>query len=83
MTDDAWQSIETAPKDGTEIEVFYENLDGFSTFAFWFEKPTRILGSKDALPNPPGWAGSRSSQANYRICLSTPTHYRLVPEEDR
>lgn len=48
MDRDAWQPIETAPKDGTPILV-YGQPERHPNLQSWFERPTRIVAAWEPL----------------------------------
>lgn len=72
---DKWQTIETAPYDGTEIEVSYNGED--ITTAFWSDRPICMLGSRNG-GHEPGWATGYNSGTDYNLPLDEPTHWRLL-----
>lgn len=64
-----WQLMETAPRDGTEIEV----IEGGTVF--WSERPVCMLGSRNG-GFPPGWATGHNSGTDYNLPVDPPTHWR-------
>lgn len=72
-----WQDIATAPKDGSEIEVAYDNdLESTST-AIWSDNPICMLGAR-AGSHPPGWATGPNSGTDFNLPIDPPTHWRPI-----
>ena len=80
-TEPQWQSIETAPKDGTTILVFKHTPPAWNVIglAFWFGGDSSISGwISYGIPQ-------HSSEAN-TLGLAFPTHWMPLPDiprEDR
>ena len=69
---DTKQPMATAPKDGTEIIIYYENGD--TTTAFWSEKPICMLGPRNGT-FPEGWATGYESETDYNLPLDPPDYW--------
>ena len=70
----AWQPMETAPRDGTEIEVLE---CGEWQPTMWSERPVCMLGSLYYWP--PGWVTSPSCNTDNNLPLDIkPTHWRPI-----
>lgn len=71
---DTWQSIATAPKDGTTIEVSYDSEHTDTCLAMWSQRPVCMGGS--TVYNKPGWATSTESECDTNLPLDTPLYWR-------
>lgn len=66
------ESIDTAPLDGTEIEVL---ADGEWQPVMWSERPVCMLGPTAYWP--PGWVTSPACETDCNLPLDVqPTHWR-------
>lgn len=76
MTEQTWQPIETAPKDGTDVLVMYMHIDTQIVHnAFW------LYDEFDEDPRETGWWSYEHSEVS-RIKLDdwmTPTHWIPLP----
>jgi hypothetical protein len=75
--ENVWLPIDTAPKDGTTIEVSYGDGSNVSDncLAFWSERPVCMLGSVNG-GFPPGWAIAIESDADTNLPLDPPILWR-------
>lgn len=73
-----WLPIETAPKDGTVIEVNYGTADNPQEVctAFWSDKPICMLGPRNGT-FPPGWATS-GYECDKNLPLDPPNFWRPI-----
>jgi hypothetical protein len=78
--DNKWAGMETAPKDGTEIELMFSEQE--ICLGFWSERPVCMAGNTNG-GCPPGWATSKGSGIDYNLPLDTPMFWRpaAVKEE--
>ena len=68
-----WQSMDTAPCDGTEIEGEYE--DG-PCLIMWSERPVCMLGQRNG-GFPEGWATAYSGGTDANLPMDEPTRWRI------
>jgi hypothetical protein len=68
-----WLDISTAPKDGSEILMRYE--DGESVHAVWSDRPVCMLGSRCG-GFPPGWATPTGHDVDANLPIDEGTHWR-------
>lgn len=63
-----WQTIDTAPKDGTIVDLF---VNGFrETDCFWGESSSAMFGQKEWVKtNDEGWT----------LWVGNPTHWMPLP----
>lgn len=70
-----WQPISTAPKDGSTIEVSFDEEGKETCLARWSEMPVCMIG----LPNgtfPPGWATPPEAECDTNLPLDPPLMWR-------
>jgi hypothetical protein len=72
-----WQIMETAPKDGSEIEINYGTEDEPDVcFAFWSERPVCMLGNING-GHKPGWA-TCGQEIDRNLPLDEPNFWRPI-----
>lgn len=72
-----WQHIDTAPKDGTTIEVAHDNEGEETSFAFWSDRPVCMLGERCG-GFPPGWATAPEQNTDNNLPLSEVIMWRPI-----
>lgn len=70
-----WQPIETAPKDGTTIEITYDREGTQTCLARWSDNPICMLGSRCGS-FPPGWATPSEGDTDNNLPLDPPLMWR-------
>lgn len=74
-----WRAIETAPKDGREIEITYgdgSNPDD-NCFAVWSDNPICMLGPRNGS-HKPGWATPYGGNTDSNLPLDPPKYWRHI-----
>jgi hypothetical protein len=70
-----WQPIDTAPRDGTSIEVNYGTVENPEVcLAVWSERPVCMGGP--LIRYPPGWA-TNGDETDSNLPLDPPNYWRL------
>jgi len=77
LIDKIWQPMETAPKDGTTIEVCFDDNGEETCLASWSERPVCMLGSRCG-GFPPGWATTIESNTDSNLPLFEVIKWRPV-----
>lgn len=83
-----WQPIETAPKDGTDVLVFFDCATVPVVHIAWYrsreewESSGQFCGGWDSLEEWEGWwSYTRGSVSQEKLeGYSTPTHWMPLPE---
>lgn len=74
---DGWRPIETAPKDGSDIELLLQNGEQFKVR--WNTERYCVLGPR-AGSYPPGWSAASTEDVDANLPISfagnEPTHWR-------
>lgn len=66
-----WQPMDTAPRDGSTIELAYDEDGKETCLAMWSEKPVCMLGPRNGT-FPPGWATPIEADCDTNLPLSDP-----------
>ena len=75
MTEDGWQDIATAPRDGTEFQAVYDgDFSSPEDGVYWQEENRYCMLGPRAGSFPPGW-----SSAEVGLPVDPPTHWRPLP----
>ena len=69
-----WQGMESAPTDGRDIEVLYNN-DTAVYVAMWSDRPVCMLGPING-GHPEGWATGNESRTDTNLPMDTPDYWR-------
>jgi len=90
LSDDGWQPIETAPKDGTPVDLWITGTD--STVDFYCANASKVKGQpvrhgratdyqwKHRPPNTPYWYPTGRLMGFPLSLEVTPTHWRPIPK---
>lgn len=73
-----WQSMDTAPKDGTVIEIGYGECNPDEVCeAVWSERPVCMLGNRNGGCKP-GWATPYGGDTDSNLPLDPPNFWRHI-----
>ena len=74
-----WQSIETAPKDGTEIIALYDCGGVYGVRIMWYftEQDYENISPPGTIEENVGWWSVRSSTASEKV---KPSYWMPMPE---
>lgn len=82
-----WQPIETAPKDGTPILVYYKAASCSFVHIAWYngreewERAAKLTCSYESYEEYEGWWFYRNSVSQVKLeDYKTPTHWMPLPE---
>lgn len=71
-----WMSIETAPKDGTQIRVAYDgDLVNYEDGVYWQEEGRCCMLGRRAGSFPPGWTSWQAGN----LPVDEPSHWMPLP----
>jgi hypothetical protein len=77
-----WQPIETAPKDGTRIMLFWP-VSGWTDFGWWKDNP-RLIGIEDidGIPVKAEYFSNSMEWDDYELAKvgNEPSHWMPLPE---
>jgi hypothetical protein len=81
-----WQPIETAPKDGSRIILFWPSFDGWTDFGWWKDNPRlKHCSEIDGIQVSADYFSNSTEMDDYEMAKdgNGPTHWMPMPNPPR